>query len=82
MRVITIPFEQRYSDNVIAELRGVEEPSKIIVLSAHYDSRSTSAQVTQLKRKTTRIYFLILRIRINPLQVLMTTQVALPTFLR
>jgi len=41
-RVITIPFGPDYSDNVIAELKGEEDPSKIVVLSAHYDSRSTN----------------------------------------
>jgi len=43
-QVITIPFEPRYSDNVIAELKGIENPDNIIILSAHYDSRSTDVQ--------------------------------------
>jgi hypothetical protein len=39
--VSTYPFLEGYSDNVIAELPGSVDPSKIVILSAHYDSRST-----------------------------------------
>jgi len=43
--VSTYPFLEGYSDNVIAELPGSVDPSKIVILSAHYDSRSTDLKV-------------------------------------
>jgi len=41
LEVTTFPFRTGYSDNVIGDLKGAEDPTKIVVVSAHYDSRST-----------------------------------------
>lgn len=45
LEVSTYPFREGYSENVIAELRGAEDPSKIIVVGGHYDSRSVNISV-------------------------------------
>jgi hypothetical protein len=42
LQVSTFPFRAGYSSNVIGELKGADDPSKIIVISAHYDSRTTT----------------------------------------
>jgi hypothetical protein len=34
-------WQSGYSDNVIAEIRGTTSPNEIVVIGAHYDSRST-----------------------------------------
>ena len=39
--VSTFPFLDNYSHNVIGELLGQVEPDQIVVIGAHYDSRST-----------------------------------------
>jgi Zn-dependent M28 family amino/carboxypeptidase len=40
--VRTEPFRAGYSHNIIAEIPGSVDPSKIVLFGAHYDSRSTS----------------------------------------
>jgi len=42
LQVSTFPFRAGYSSNVIGELKGVEDPDKVIIISAHYDSRTTT----------------------------------------
>jgi len=44
--VTTHSFRAGYSDNVIAEIRGVTAPNEIVVIGAHYDSRSTDLYST------------------------------------
>jgi hypothetical protein len=38
-------FRAGYSKNVIAELPGYGDASKVVIIGAHYDSRSTSLSV-------------------------------------
>jgi hypothetical protein len=42
LKVTTTSFRPGFSNNVIAELPGQSDPTKIVVLGAHYDSRSTA----------------------------------------
>jgi hypothetical protein len=49
LKVKTEFFRAGYSYNVIAELPGSEDPSKIVLIGAHYDSRSTSTTNTALR---------------------------------
>lgn len=44
----TESFRSGYSQNVIAELPGSGDPSKIVLMGAHYDSRSTSLSVASV----------------------------------
>jgi len=37
-------FRNGYSDNVIAELKGSEDPSKVVLFGAHYDCRAANIQ--------------------------------------
>lgn len=39
-------FRQGYSPNVVAELKGTTHPEQIVVVGAHYDSRSTDSSST------------------------------------
>jgi len=42
LKVNTQFFRAGYSENVIAELEGAEDPSQVVLIGAHYDSRATS----------------------------------------
>mmetsp|Transcript_9627 Transcript_9627/g.22111 ORF Transcript_9627/g.22111 Transcript_9627/m.22111 type:complete len:446 (+) Transcript_9627:3-1340(+) len=42
LTVTTFPFQKDMSANVIAELKGAGKPEKVVIVSAHYDSRSTN----------------------------------------
>jgi len=49
LAVSLFPFQPGYGSNVIAELKGSEDPSKIVVIGAHYDSRSTDMRDVRLR---------------------------------
>jgi hypothetical protein len=42
-------FNPTMSDNVVAEIRGTDSPNEIVVVGAHYDSRSTNSRSTTLR---------------------------------
>ncbi len=42
MPVLTAGICRRYNPNVLAYLQGSEEPEKIVIVGAHYDSRGVA----------------------------------------